>query len=305
MWGSGGGVACAVDNHAASSTRQVSWVNWLCLPKWPDAHPKHTPNHLWCFPQVWGITGASCGGGRVRPGGNVTLAPRPINLKEYKSAAFVGVRSAPPAPPAAFSSGGSSSASSNGGVYALTTSGVLVLMRPGNRAIEKSVNLQVKAAFGLAVSQGLVACCCAAGVVRLFATRTLAFKTNLPRPSPTLAAAQRTGASPMAAGLHESTVGSLLKITSPGQGVGAGEGSPGALAAAQAGDIFPDALQAAFDGSGEQLAVLYSGGAMIVYDVRNLSKVGGISGAMVGISCAALMSKKMMNSSCPWRLSRE
>jgi hypothetical protein len=53
---------------------------------------------------------------------------------------------------------------------------------------------QVHAAYGLAVSSSLVACACSAGVVRMFATRTLQFKCNLPRPSPTLAAAQRTGA---------------------------------------------------------------------------------------------------------------
>ena len=43
--------------------------------------------------------------------------------------------------------------------------------------------LQVKAAFGLAVSPSAIAVACAGGVVRLFTPRTLAFKANLPRPA--------------------------------------------------------------------------------------------------------------------------
>ena len=42
---------------------------------------------------------------------------------------------------------------------------------------------QVKAAFSLAVSPAAVAVACAGGIVRLFAPRTLVFKSNLPRPA--------------------------------------------------------------------------------------------------------------------------
>lgn len=59
------------------------------------------------------------------------------------------------------------------------------------------VPLQVKQAHALAVSSSLVACACSAGVVRVFATRTLAFKCNLPRPA---AKASLQGQNPAADG---------------------------------------------------------------------------------------------------------
>jgi hypothetical protein len=38
-------------------------------------------------------------------------------------------------------------------------------------------------------------------------------------------------------------------------------------------DVFPDALALAFDVGGEQLAVSYADRSLILWDVRNLSKV--------------------------------
>lgn len=44
--------------------------------------------------------------------------------------------------------------------------------------------LQVPEAFGLAATTKQVACACAKGVVRLFASKSLQFKANLPYLSP-------------------------------------------------------------------------------------------------------------------------
>lgn len=152
----------------------------------------------------------------------------------------------PPAPATPFGQppaapGGAAAAGSS--VYALTDAGVLLLLRSSGRTLDKSVNLQVPAAFALAASPGLVACACSAGVVRLFTGRTLAFRTNLPRPSargPAEAAMQGAAAVP---------------------GVGAA-----------AGPLFPDAVACSFDSSGERLTVGYSDRNIAVWDVRNTAK---------------------------------
>lgn len=85
--------------------------------------------------------------------------------------------------------------------------------------------------------------------MRLFAVKTLAFKSNLPRPS---AKAQDLMATP----------GTSNGVT----------GSPGAGAPSSS-DLFPDALTASFDCAGEQLSVVYSDRSLIIWDIRNLNKV--------------------------------
>jgi hypothetical protein len=68
-------------------------------------------------------------------------------------------------------------------VYGLTKSGHLCYIRP-NRKLEKWVDLQVSAGFALSASASHVACACAEGTVRVFATHTLAYATTLPFPAP-------------------------------------------------------------------------------------------------------------------------
>jgi hypothetical protein len=93
----------------------------------------------------------------------------------------------------------------------------------------------------------------------MFATRTLAFRSNLPRPSPKLAAAHRC------AHVRES-----LNI--------GGAGGGGMIAAAShssESDLFPDAVACQFDtAAGEQLAVAYSDHTLVLWDVSHLDKVG-------------------------------
>ncbi len=124
--------------------------------------------------KVWGITQQQLQrGARGGGSGALALAPKQACLKEFKSCTFVDAKPAVSA---------SQVAASAAGVYALTSSGVLVLMRPAGKTIDKSVNLQVPSAFALAVAPGVVACACAGAVVRVFAAKTLAFKLNVPRP---------------------------------------------------------------------------------------------------------------------------
>jgi hypothetical protein len=188
--------------------------------------------------------------------------------------------------------------STAGGFYAVTTSGVLLLMKPSLRGVDKSVNLQVggrgcrrcrrcrrcrgcllsapgwhrgrqqgrcdgrgarrlppptavrrrcsrtqvRAAFALAASSSVIACACAAGTVRMFALRTLAFVANLPRIAPKGQDQVQGGAGPPA----------------------------GQLSA----EIFPDALGCSFDASGKRLAVAYSDRSLHIWDVSNTAQVG-------------------------------
>ncbi|KAJ9523458.1 hypothetical protein QJQ45_005353 [Haematococcus lacustris] len=255
--------------------------------------------------QVWGVNGPVSVRTKqlvIMPG-SVSLAPKPIRLGELRASNFVDVRSAPGGPSGPASTAPSSGptpahANSAGSVYALTSTGTLLLLRGTCRVVDKTVNLQVPAAYALAVSTCLVACGCAGGVVRLFATRTLQFKSSLPRPSPTLSAVHRTNMPAHGGGGSSSATPDTLSATGANQGSGARgkagmaggprwmaspsspgmHGSPGLslLAGGQQGGMFPDALALAFDSAGEQLAVAYSDRSLLIWDVRSPVKAACI-----------------------------
>lgn len=182
---------------------------------------------------MWSLSGQPTIGAKGQKPSALTLTPRAVTLKDYKTADFVDVRPSPPVP---------GQPASAGGLYVLTRSGFLLLMRAAGRTLDKSVSLQVPAAYKLAVSPNLVACACAGGIVRLFATKTLAFKCNLPRP-----------------------------LARGAEGVG-GTGSPGPEST-PAGALFPDAVSCSFDSSCEHITVVYSDHNIILWDIRNLAKV--------------------------------
>ncbi|GLI61045.1 hypothetical protein VaNZ11_003198, partial [Volvox africanus] len=235
--------------------------------------------------KVWSLTLPS---GRNRDGhlaaaGQASLTPRPASLKEYRTSNFVGVAAAP-----------ADGSSSQALLYALTQSGVLLTLRPATRTIDKSLSLQVPAAFALAVSSGIIACACAAGVVRLFAARTLAFRGNLPRPSTAASSRRSTG------GGHPDGPGGGGRSSSGGGGMVSCPGGPGADPMTSNGALFPDAVGCAFDSTGERLTVAYADRSLMVWDVRNPARVtrmrsvlshGGIvwSAALIPPWQAALM----------------
>ncbi|KAF8072924.1 mapkbp1 [Scenedesmus sp. PABB004] len=185
--------------------------------------------------KAWSLSWNAQQAGRFKGGGggaagNVSLTPRPVTLKELRTAAFVDlcIAPGPPGQPAGVN-----------GVYALVARGVLVLMRPTGRVIDKSVNLQVPAAFSLAACPGQVAAACAQGVVRLFASKTLAFRATLPR---FVARGQQ-------------------------QQPGGGDAFPDARACSFSGE------------GGAQLVVAYADQLVVVWDVADAAKVGGPAAA--------------------------
>lgn len=123
---------------------------------------------------------------------------------------------------------------------------------------------QVPAAFALAVSSNLIACACTAGVVRLFATRTLAFKGNLPRPS--------TGRS--TGGGTQADAGRADGGSSGGGGMVSAPGGTGPDPLTSAGALFPDAVGCAFNSTGDHLTVVYADRSLMIWDVRNPARVG-------------------------------
>ncbi len=183
--------------------------------------------------KVWAITDVPVGA-RPRPGSgaaagsSVALTAKPVTLKDHRSAAFVDARAAPA--PAGQPPGSC-------GVYALTASGTLVLMRGTGRMPDKAVNLQVKAAFGLAATVGQVAVACASGTVRLFAARTLEFRGTLPR--------------------------LLARASSSG-----GEDARGARD-----EAFADAVGCHFSACGTRLAVVYRDRSVVLWDVTRPAAV--------------------------------
>lgn len=117
-----------------------------------------------------------------------------------------------------------------------------------------SLRPQVPAAHALAASPALIACACAAGIVRLCAPGTLAVRATLPRPPPTAAAAAPTG-------------------------TGGGRGTP---LGARGAEACADAVHVAFCGSGGALAVGYADRSLVVWDVRDVHKVRGRVGGGEG-----------------------
>ncbi|KAL6755136.1 hypothetical protein V8C86DRAFT_2437065 [Haematococcus lacustris] len=291
----------ALPDHASvTCTAGAHYDAQLCLWDWQNGTLLAKVSA-----QVWGVNGPVSVRTKqlVITPGSVSLAPKPIRLGDLRASNFVDVRSAPggPSGPASTApSSGPTSAHANpaGSVYALTSTGTLLLLRGTCRVVDKTVNLQVPAAYALAVSTCLVACGCAGGVVRLFATRTLQFKSSLPRPSPTLSAVHRTNMPAHGGGGSSSATPDTLSATGANQGSGARgkagmaggprwmaspsspgmHGSPGLslLAGGQQGGMFPDALALAFDSAGEQLAVAYSDRSLLIWDVRSPVKAACI-----------------------------
>eukprot|EP00775_Hariotina_reticulata_P013699 gene13699-13821_t len=205
LWKQHGGA----ELHSAAFTEDGSYLlavgnkffkAWSCTTKQPS-HPKH------------------CNGSAL------TLTPRPVTLKEHRNSRFVDVCHAPCLP---------GQPPGNNGVYALVDSGMLLLMRPTGRLIDKAVSLQVRAAFGLAAAPTQVAAACAQGVVRVFTAKTLTFKATLPRF--------------LARGRHMP-----------------------ADAGAASGGMFPDARGCSFSSDG-MLVVVYADQSLIVWNLQDLAK---------------------------------
>jgi hypothetical protein len=193
-----------------------------------------------CTTQAWSLSWGHEGKGSRRSGaaaavasapsaGKLSLIPRQVTLRELRGASFADVALVPtPAhqPPG------------SGGVYALASSGVLLLLRATARTVDKAVDLQVPSAYGLAATPAAVAVACSTGIVRIFAARTLAFRVTLPR----LAAR------------------------------GEADGSSDSTAS---GSSHPDARSLSFTADGQRLLVAYADQSLVLWDVSDVKAVGG------------------------------
>jgi hypothetical protein len=88
-------------------------------------------------------------GGPLAPRGKNTpliLAPKPVAIKDFRGSLFVDVKPASSAGgmPASGHGAAAAGAQGGGGVYALTSSGHLLMLRGSTRAVDRSVNLQVR-----------------------------------------------------------------------------------------------------------------------------------------------------------------
>ncbi|MEW5312375.1 MAG: hypothetical protein WDW38_004014 [Sanguina aurantia] len=246
------------------------------------------------------------GRARAATGGGATLTARPATLKDFRAATFVAITPAP-APPAAAAVAASAGAATGApagaaaaavaagraqgavtgqqqqqqqpegsgagqALYALTSSGVLLLMRPSGRTVDKSVSLQVATAFALATSAAHVACACASGVVRLFQHHTLAFQFNLPRPAGRGGAAAAAGR--RRRGGHIAGPADCVPTCSRDRWR-----APGVTSLTTCADLFPDALACSFGCTGKQLSVVYSDRSLVMWDAAVLVASPAYSGA--------------------------
>lgn len=156
----------------------------------------------------------------------LTLTPRLANLKDLKRRTFVGLSPGPGGP-------------AGDGVYALTSCGVLILMKPSGRDLDKHTDLGVLRAHGFAVSQSRVACACSQGVVRVVSTSTLVYQGTLPK----VAVRQEQKAR---------ALGGLRP-----------DGVP----------QYPDALSCAFSQDGNVLTVAYADQTLVLWGLHDMPKV--------------------------------
>jgi hypothetical protein len=96
--------------------------------------------HFACCVQTWQLPSNLLGAtnrtlGKPGSGSNVAMTERPAQLKEFKGDSFVDVRTAP-APP--------NQQPGTNGVYALTSRGMLLMLRATGKTLDKNVDLQVR-----------------------------------------------------------------------------------------------------------------------------------------------------------------
>eukprot|EP00899_Mesostigma_viride_P022296 jgi/Mesvir1/3250/Mv16390-RA.2 len=186
---------------------------------------------------------------RMRGGGGGNAADvKPVPMGALKDATLVAAARDPAA-------GDGSPAD----VYGVTSDGTLCLLRTGKGglSLEKWVELKARKAHALDVTLpvawsppgtlGLVACACSEGIVRLFSTRSLAYRLTLPKPphcNPSL--------------------------------------DNGAHLTGQAGAAIPAAVACRFCGDARerQLAVVYADHTLVLWDMSDV--LGGHEGAATG-----------------------
>ncbi|CAG8452818.1 28309_t:CDS:10 [Dentiscutata erythropus] len=125
--------------------------------------------------------------------------------------------------------------------YFVTSNGLLCMFTEG-RLMDKWVNLQVKSAYSIDVSQQYIICACSNGIVRLFEPITLNYLGTLPKPHP---------------------LGVDLTLQT---GSTYGTGDPN--------DTYPDTTAIKFDAETGKLTCIYSDRSLFIWDIKDVKKIG-------------------------------
>lgn len=126
-------------------------------------------------------------------------------------------------------------------VYALTSDGLLYVLNE-NLKTEKWMNIKVNRAIGLTLSGTMLICACSDGIVRIFDCGSLSHVLTLPKPPPLGKANWLVGEK-------------VVKVVN------------------KDGVSYADAVALKMDVNREKLFVLYSDKMMLVWDMRNKSKI--------------------------------
>ncbi|CAG8506616.1 2533_t:CDS:10, partial [Dentiscutata heterogama] len=126
--------------------------------------------------------------------------------------------------------------------YFVTSNGLLCMFTEG-RLMDKWVNLQVKSAYSIDVSQQYIICACSNGIVRLFEPITLNYLGTLPKP-------------------HPLGVDLTLQTGSTYHGTG------------DPNETYPDTTAIKFDAEAGKLTCIYSDRSLFIWDIKDIKKIG-------------------------------
>ncbi|CAG8504609.1 8721_t:CDS:10, partial [Scutellospora calospora] len=126
--------------------------------------------------------------------------------------------------------------------YFVTSNGLLCMFTEG-RLMDKWVNLQVKSAYSIDVSQQYIICACSNGIVRLFEPITLNYLGTLPKPHP---------------------LGVDLTLQTGTTYNGTGDPN----------ETYPDTTAIKFDAETGKLTCIYSDHSLFIWDIKDIKKIG-------------------------------
>ncbi|CAG8720678.1 32047_t:CDS:2, partial [Racocetra persica] len=126
--------------------------------------------------------------------------------------------------------------------YFVTSNGLLCMFTEG-RLMDKWVNLQVKSAYSIDVSQQYIICACSNGIIRLFEPITLNYLGTLPKPHP---------------------LGVDLTLQTGTTYNGAGDPN----------ETYPDTTAIKFDAETGKLTCIYSDRSLFIWDIKDVKKIG-------------------------------
>ncbi|CAG8614166.1 13200_t:CDS:10, partial [Ambispora leptoticha] len=126
--------------------------------------------------------------------------------------------------------------------YFVTSSGLLCMFTEG-RMMDKWVELQVKGAYSIDVSEQYIVCACTNGIIRLFEPITLKYLGTLPKPHP------------LGVDLSLQTGNTYQGNSNPN-------------------DIYPDTVAVKLDRETGKLTCLYSDRSIFIWDIKDIKKIG-------------------------------